>query len=326
MTVLRAVLKGLLRMTQCSGLLFALWLVILVMALPLAVVMEDSIRSDIGPSLIHRDLREGLDLGWLEEFQDRGGSTAKMLQAVRVSPAMVFANLELGLSGGWVSEHRSLAAAAGLFLVIWVLLQGGVLTLVSSPDLRFGWSTLLAAGGRYFFRFFRVALMMGVAYFGVYKLAFWLFPAIERSTRDVTVEKTVLALHLVGVLIIVTLMSVIHLVAEFARIATVREQRRSMVLAILAAARQVGRHPLQSMGVLVVTFMMLFSVQWVYFLTAPGNAGTTSLALLFTFVVGQLYLVTRWALRIARYGAEIELYDLWTGKPAHSQRNSELEA
>jgi len=37
------------------------------------------------------------------------------------------------------------------------------------------------------------------------------------------------------------------------------------------------------------------------------------LTLLIAVLVGQMYLLIRWALRLARYGAEIELYDNWTG-------------
>ncbi len=52
-------------------------------------------------------------------------------------------------------------------------------------------------------------------------------------------------------------MALVHLVADFARIATVREKRRSMILAVVRSARQVARHPLQSMGVFAVMILML---------------------------------------------------------------------
>ena len=164
MMVFRAAVKGLLRMTQRPGLISALWLAALLCALPLAVTMEETIRTDVGASLIHRDLQAGLDLGWLEEFQSRAGAAAKLLQPVRVSPAMVFANYDLWLTGGWATEARLLTALIGLFLLVWIALQGGVLTMVASPDLRFEWATFLAASGRYFFRFLRLALIMGIAW------------------------------------------------------------------------------------------------------------------------------------------------------------------
>lgn len=325
MKIAKAVVSGFMRMTQCTGLVVAMWLIVLVAALPLAVVMEDTIRGDIGSSLVHRDLRTGLDLGWLDEFRDRSPGLAEALRPGRVSSAMVFETLELWVSGGWVSESRSLAAVGGLFLIIWILVQGGILTHLSSPDLRFGWGTFLGAGGTYFFRFLRLALMMGVAYYGVYKLAYWLFPAIDDWTLDITSEKTVLGLHLVGLSAVVMLMAVVHLIADFARIATVREKRRSMILAVVRAIRQVGSHPIQALGVLGVMFLLLGLWQAIYFLVGPGVTGTSVLALVLAFSVGQVYLFGRWALRIARYGAEIALFDSWTG-PVGSVDESSTES
>jgi len=110
-------------------------------------------------------------------------------------------------------------------------------------------------------------------------------------------------------------MALVHLVADFARIATVREKRRSMILAVFRSARQVARHPLQSIGVFAVMILMLGLLQLVYYWLAPGIGGGSPLALLVAFGIGQVYLMIRWAIRIARYGAEIALFDRWT-RPA----------
>lgn len=312
MKIARAIVQGLKRMTECSGLVVAMWLIVLLVAVPFAAIVETSIREDVGASRMHEELRSGVDLGWLEEFHHRGGDLARTVHPVRLSPAMVFANLDLWLSGEWLTENRVLAAAAGLFLVAWILAQGGILTQLASPDLRFAWSSFLAGGGTYFFRFLRLALMAGVAYYGVYRLAYWLFPALDRSTRDVTSETRVLLLHLAGLGVVGLLMSAVHLVADFARIATVRDKRRSMVLAIVRSIGQVGRRPLQALGVFCVMTLMLGLLQVLYYWLAPGVAGSTPASLILALIVGQMYLFFRWALRIARYGAEMALYDSWT--------------
>lgn len=316
MTTVKAVVSGFMRMARCSGVVLALWLLVLAAALPMAVVMENTIRTDVGASAIHQDLRQGLDLGWLEEFHSRRTGLAVELRPVRVSPAMVFESLDLWLSGAWVSQGRSLVATGGLFLMVWVLVQGGVLTQLTSPEIGFRWSTFLAAGSTYFFRFLRLAALMGLVYYGVYKLAFWLFPAIERATRDVTVEKQVLGLYLLAALAIGILLACVHLVAEFARIATVREKRRSMILSVARSARLLAKHPLQAIGVFGFLAVLLGVLQVGYYWIAPGVTGVSPLAIVLAFLVGQLYLLFRWALRVARYGAEIELYDRWVGPHA----------
>jgi hypothetical protein len=299
-------------MTESSGLVVAMWLIVLLAAAPLAVVLERSIRADIGPSLIHRELRGGLDLGWLEEFHHRAPALAKTLKPVRVSPAMAFANVDLWINGSWATGDRALVAAAGIFLLVWILAQGGILTHLASPDLRFAWSSFLAAGGTYFFRFLRLAAVTGVAYYGVYRLAFRIFPAIDRWTRDVTSESRVLALHLAGLAAVALLMAMVHLIADYARVATVREKRRSMLLALARGAMLVGRHPLTTLTVFATMMLLLGAVQVLYFWLAPAVGGASPVAVLLALLVGQLYILVRWALRIARYGAELSLFDSWS--------------
>ena len=173
----------------------------------------------------------------------------------------------------------------------------------------------MTAGGAYFFRFLRLALMMGLGYYGVYRLAFWLFPAIDRWTIDVTVERTVLAFHLSALALVGLLMVVVHLIAQYAKIATVRERRRSMLLAVLRSVRLVLAHPLQSVGLYGTMLATLGILQVTYFWLAPETTGASPLSLVFAFALGQVYLIFRWAIRIARYGAEIEQFDRWTGHP-----------
>jgi len=323
MGILRAIYKGLMRMTESSALVLVMWGMVLLSALPMAVVMENTLRTDVGSSLIHEEIRQGLDMGWLEEFHHRGGEFAATLLPARVTPALVFDNLELWFSGAWITEYRGLAAAGGLFLVFWILLQGGVLSHLATPGQSFGWSSFLGAGGAYFWRFLRIAVIMGFAYYGVFRLAYWLFPVIKERTRDLTVERTALIINVMAALFVVVLLGLVHLVSDFARIATIREQRRSMVLALIRSLQRVILHPLQSFGLLGVMSLLLLLVQWVYFWTAPGVRGTSFLALLLTFLIGQLYLMARWALRIARYGAELELFDLWSRPPLDSGRRVE---
>lgn len=312
MTVVRALTKGLYRMTESSILVVVIWLTVLLAALPLAVMMEDIIRSDVGASMIEDDLREGLDLGWLEEFHYRNGGLADALKPVRVTPALVFDNLELWLSGGWVTQSRGLAVAGGMFLAVWILMQGGVLALLVSSETGFSLRAFLAAGGTFFFRLLRVALITGAAYYGVYKIAYWLFPAIERWTLDITVERTVLGMHLAGAGVVMILMWCVHLVADFAKIAVVIEGRRSAVLAVLRSTRQLLKHPFQAMGLAGIMVALLALLQVLYFWVAPGIQGFHPMTLILVFGVGQLYLLARWGLRIARYGAEIELFRTWT--------------
>lgn len=314
MRILTAAMAGLMGMTRSLAVVMVVWLSILVSALPLTVVMGEAIKTDLGSSQIQEDLRGGLDLGWLEELHHRREGLARTLTPGRVSGAMAFENLELWLSGGWVTENRQLAATGVLFLLVWVLLQGGIIAHLSRPDSRFQVGSFLGDSGTFFFRFLRIAVIMGLGYYGIYRLAYWLFPAIERWTRDVTVEKTALMLHLMGAFVVVLLMTWIHLIADYAKIATVRGSRRSMVLAVVHSLLQVVKHPLQSFGLIGLLFLMLIAVQGALFLLMPDVRNASVQAMILAFLVGQGYLLMRSALRVTRFGAEIALYNQWTGR------------
>lgn len=316
MSVLKALASGTRRMLGSAVLILLVWLTVLLFALPGAVIMEDLIRQDIGSSLIHDNLREGLDLGWLEEFHHRRGGLAKTLTPSTVSSVAVFDNLEAWFSGEWFTRHRGLAAAGITFLVAWIFLQGGILSHLAHRGQQFEMSSFMGAGGAYFFRFLRLGLLSGMAYYGIYRLARWLFPKIDQLTQDVTVEKTALAYHLSGAVVILLVMAFVRLVADYAKIATIREQRRSMLLAVLRSLGQVVRHPFQAFGLLGVLSGMLLLLQGAYFLLAPDATGMTTVALIVAFGVGQVYLILRWALRVTLFGAEIYLFDQWSGRAA----------
>ncbi len=311
MSVLRATAIGLGRVGYHSRLVLTLWLVVLVTALPMAIVLERSIRGDIGSSRIHRQLETGMDLGWLEEFHHRQGAVGELLEPVRVSSAMWLENLELWLNGEWLSGHRSVAAVVGVFLLVWIVCQGGILGQLAGDRGAFELRSFLGSGGEYLLRFVRLALIAGAAYYGIYRLGRWLFPTLELWTRDWTAETRVLLANLGAGGLIAIAMVYVHLIAEFARISTVREDRRSMLLAMLRSAWRVARHPVQAAAPFAILGVLMLVWQLGYLLLAPGVGAFGTLATVTTFLVGQVYLIGRWTLRIARYATELELFDGW---------------
>ena len=301
-------------MLKSPLLVLTLWVTTLLVTLPLAVVMEDTLRADIGASQVQDDMRGGLDLGWLEEFHYRNQGLAQSLTPGRVGSVLAFENLELGFSGGWWTENRQVAATGGLFLLVWILIQGGAISHLTRPESKLSLGEFLGRSGSFFFRFVRIAVIVGSGYYGVYRLALWLFPAIERWTRDVTVEKTVLGYNLAGAVGIVLLMAFLHMVAEYAKIATVTDDRRSMIIAVGHAFRQVVKHPLQAFGLMGLLLMALLVLQGALFLAMPDARHSGIPVLLLSFLIGQGYLLMRSALRVARFSSEIELYNRWRGR------------
>lgn len=311
MTILRVLMRGLSFSVSWPKMLVWLWLVTIVIAIPAAIMMGDSIRSQIGPSLAYQDLLVELDLGWLGEYRDQASGFEKSLTATAVSRAMFLDNIEAWFSGRMFEVDRVLVALGATYMIIWSLMLAGVLDhFARGPD-KFQLGLFLSGGVEYWFRFLRLMVISGVLYYGVYRLARWLFPWIEEATRDVTVERTVLFWNLLGALAILFLLGLINMIFDYAKIATVRERRRSMLLAAFRGFVFVITHPLRTGGVYYALALVALLLPLIYLWFGPGTGQSTWTTVLVVFFVGQVYLVARLILRLTFYGSQLALYDLF---------------
>ena len=117
---------------------------------------------------------------------------------------------------------------------------------------------LLPTGARFFGRFIRLFLTSGVLYALIYLGSRRAYQWLGQATRDVTSESTVFLLSLAFFGVTATLLVLVHLGASFAKIATVREDRRGMLRTMLLGLRLVLRHPVGTGGlVLGIVFFSL---------------------------------------------------------------------
>lgn len=307
MTAARAIVRGFGLALSSAKLLALIWVVALLLALPASLALSGSLRESIGASRVHEELREGFDLAWFEEFRHRARGLERTLEPSRLGGAAVLDNLEAWFSGELFTVSPLLVALGALYALVWAHLVGGILERMARRHRAFVLRRFLGAGAGYFPRFLRLVLMAGVLYFLVYRLARRLFPWLERLTRDVTSERAVLGVHLLGAVAIVLLLVAIKVTFDYAKIATVLEGRRSMLGAALAGLRFLLSHPLRSAAVALAVGAMTGAVMFVYFRLAP-HSGSTVPGLLLAFLVGQLYLLSRIVLRLVWLGGQLELY------------------
>lgn len=308
MNLFKALGSGLAMGLRSWRIALLLWLVGLLFALPAAVLIEEAVHDFIGSSLAHETLRGSMDLAWLEEFTDEARGVGSTVKPSRLSEAGVLDNLELWFSGDLFKENKGIAAVGILFALFWTLMSGGVLAHLIRPEDHQGLGPLLANSSRYFFRFLRLVVAAGLAYYGIYRFSTWLFPRIERATRDVTVEGTVLTYNLVAAACVAFLLILVKVIVDYAKVSTVVEERRSMSLAALRAAQFVITHPIQTLGVYFSMGLLGLLLTAVYYLLVPDVAGSGLGIVVLALVVGQLFLLLRWVLRISLLGAESILF------------------
>lgn len=310
----RAVARGLSRSVRSPKLVLGLWLLNLLAALPAALVMADMIEGSIGASLFDEKMAKGFDTDWWAEFSaEHDDALAQTFGPAVIGAGAVYGNLEAWWSGRLFSDGPVPLLALGVaFAVVWTFLLGGILDALSrsgagSERPARGFSGFAAAAGRTFGRFLQLALAAGVLYFLIYRLARWLFRAIDRSSRDVTVEQTVFFKVVAVTALAVLLLHLVRIVFDFAKIAVFADDV-SAPRALLRGLGFVVSRPGTVLAVYLGLGAIGLALVALYAWTAPGagQSGVVTVALAFLF--SQLYLAARLALRLALLSAELHLY------------------
>ena len=306
--MLKGILVGLWRAVSSPGLVLWLWLVNVAVALPAVVLMSASLESSIGASRVSDALAASFDLDWYGEFQSGAEGLDATFTPTVAGAGAFYNNIEDWLFGGLFDFFPGLIALGVVYALLWALFVGGILDRFSRSGF-FSLSRFFSAGGRFFFRYLRLAVLAGVLYYLVYKLAGWLFEQMEAWTRDVTVERTVLIYALLGTAVVLFLMTLVNAAFDYAKIATFVEDRHSMLLAALRGIRFVLSNPVKTLGFYYALGILGVLLLGFYAFVAPGAAQSTPTSVVLGFLIGQAYLVAKLMLRLAFYGGELAIYE-----------------
>ena len=308
MKTLKAVAVGFGHSVVSPGLIAWLMLLSLVVALPGAMLVRGAVEESVGSSLAHERLGDRFDMEWYSDYQYQNDGVASLLTPTSVRPAAFLDNLEAWFSGELFLTHPALVTAGVVFALLWSLMLGGVLYRFVHLERKFSLGKLLARGGGYFFRFVRLMALMSIFYYLVYRLSRWLFPHLEDLMRDVTVERTALAVNLLAALLVLALLVLVKLTSDYAKVATVMEGRRSMILAAWNGFKFVVMHPLRTLGAYVTIALAGLAALFLYSHIAPGQGQAGLAGVLLAFVIAQAFLAIRLVQRLTTYGAAVEIY------------------
>jgi hypothetical protein len=290
--------------------LIGLWLVNLLFALPFAWMIGESIDRSVGPSLVHENLRSGFDGGWYGQYTDEAGGIEATFKPTLVGAGAVFHNLESLLTGKLFTEHPAVVGVGVGYGLLWAFLMGGLLDRFARPAEKAVRARFAQAGGLYFFRFVRLAMISGVLYFLVFLLHGWIFRWLERATRDVTSEWVVLWSSLGVYLLTAFLLTLVNMSFTYAKIATVVENRKVMLLAALRGIGFVFSFPGKTFGLYYGLIGVSGVLVILYALVAPGAGQTNLLTIALAFMAGQIYLVAKLVVRLTLYAGQTHLFKI----------------
>ncbi|HYA48396.1 MAG TPA: hypothetical protein VEG35_01750, partial [Burkholderiales bacterium] len=216
MAVFRAIGNGMGTAARRPKVLLILWTVNIVYALLIATPLYALVKSDLGHSLLGRSLHL-LDFLWLGELVYK------------------FQGMGPALTAGFL-------VSLVLYLGLYIFLNGGIIGRLVDREGRPTLQAFFADCGRYFGRFVRLFLVSLVFYvlaFGVVLalLARSLKPVLDQART----EWALLWVSWLRTLAALLLLSLVHMVFDYARIAVVADNERRVLRALERALKFIGR-------------------------------------------------------------------------------------
>jgi hypothetical protein len=313
MKPLEAVRDGIRRVNEAPAILFAVWLLTLLVSLPLALALRGMLQQHLGSSLMADAAATGVNYDWMQEFTEQAAGLGLTFRPTIIGFGAVLDNLSALLDD--VSRPIVVVGAASAYLVLWVFLAGGIIDRYAR-DRSTRADGFFAACGVFFFRFLRLAVVMWAAYAFLFGYVHpWLFDQLFPSvTRDFTAERSAFLVRLGLYVAFGALLAAFNLIFDYAKVRAVVEDRRSMLGALASALGFIRRNAGAAVSVYAIDVALFAAVIGLYAVLAPGAAGEGG-SVWTALVIGQVYVVARLWVKLVFWASETALFQ---GRLAHA--------
>jgi hypothetical protein len=306
---------GIRRVWQAPAILLGAWAITLLVSLPFAAAMKELLQDHLGGSLAAETAASGVNFNWMEEFTEQARGLGATFRPAVVGFAAVVDNVSAFLDGDYFSardegrRHTSvLVGAAVTYILLWMFLAGGALDRYARARVTYAYG-FFAASGVFFFRFLRLAILMGIVYVFMFgSLHPWMFETLyPRLTHEISVERTVVFIRFALYALFGGALVGCNIVFDYAKVRAVVEDRRSMLGATTAALRFVSQNLPAVLGLYLLNVLLFLVALGAYAVVAPG-AGGTGWSMWLGVFVGQLFIVARVWVKLAFWASETALF------------------
>jgi len=298
---------GLRRVASAPLVVALVWLATTLVSLPLTLAIRGDVVRSLDNSIAAESVARGVNFEWMQEFDAHAAGLASTFRPTIVGFSAVLDNLSAYIDN--VQRPTAIAAAAGIYVLLWTFLTGGVLDRYANGRRTAPGRDFIGACGRYFFRFIRLEIATAVVYAVLFAVLHrWLFGGLyPRLVRDDTFERTAFAIRVALYVLFVFLLAGANLVFDFAKVRTVVEDRRSVLVALVASWHFIRRNAAATIGVYVFDAAAFAVVIATYAFVAPGGGGI-GVMVWAAFLIGQAYIVGRLCVRLLFFASETALF------------------
>jgi hypothetical protein len=318
--ILTAWTSGWKRVLDAPAVAAGVFVMTALIALPLALVMRGTIASHLGDSLMATQVADGVNWDWWQEFAAQASSIGTTFTPSVIGFAATLDSMSALLDAR--VHVVPIAFALAFYIAGWALLSAGIVDRYARqrPTRAHGF---FASAGGYLFRFIRLGAIVGLVYWWLFAyLHPWLFGHwYVNLTRNLGVERTAFLWRLAFYVVFGCCLVLVNLVADYARIRIVVEDRRSVLGGLSAARRFIWRHPGHVLALYLLNSAVFVVVVAIWLLVAPG-AGSAGLWMWATFVLTQLYVVIRLLMKLQFLASQTAMFQAhlaharYTAEPA----------
>lgn len=288
--------KGFAVTLRSGRLALRLWTVNALFSLLLVAPLALVIHGQLSHSLAADSVLARLDVHWLTDL------SARYLDA---APAY------LGL----------LLAGLALYLLLAVLLNGGVIGGLLRPGARSTLAEFFHDCGLYFWRFLRLFLLSIPFYLLFAGLLFGLVAALLRAlTREAATEWPVMIAGSLRLLALVLLLGVVSMFFDYVKIGLAAGNRRSVLKETWRTLKLVGRRFFKAWGLYLLAGAAFVLLTLLYLEVARILPKGKPQLVVLAFAWQQLYVLGRQFSRVLFFASEIELYKELGTQPALSDK------
>jgi len=283
MGVFNAIEKGLGITLRKPQLLAILWVVNIVCAAIVAFPLVFLVQTELGHSFLGSSVRP-FDLMWLGEA---------VLKYQDAMPAVI---------GG-------LVVPALLFLVLYVFLNGGIIGCLLDREGRPTLQAFFGDCGRYFWRFVRLFLASLVFLILTFGVILRLLSALMKLwLENAWTEWPSVILGNLHFFVALLLLSIVHMVFDYARIAVVADKETKVLRALRQALNFLKKRFFRSWALYLLVVAGFVAGTVVFYAVFGLLSGPTALFVLLGFVWMQLKLIFRIWIKTLFFAAQAEFY------------------
>ena len=214
------------------------------------------------------------------------------------------------------SEHSSAFKSLGvaalglgvLYLIVNIFLTGGLIASLTA-ERRVSLRRFVHSAGRYFWRYLRLFVLL-VVVIGLVVAGYnlWLSEFVEDLRKSATTDVASFLWRAAAVGVLLVLVSLVLMVFDYAKIRTVVDGRRSVIIATCVAFGFSFRRFLRTVTLFYFNLVIVGILFAIYLIVENQFSNATTASMVSLFVVQQIFIVSRIWMRLSFFATQMAFY------------------